>query len=55
MTFDFDTGKYAVYIWPAFAISVLVLGGLVADTLMRARKWRQETERLEAARKDKGA
>ena len=39
-----DAGKYAAYLWPAYGLSVLVLGGLVIDSLARARKWRRAAE-----------
>ncbi len=45
---DFDAGKYAIYIWPAFGATFLVLAGLTIDTLWRARHWRLEAERLQA-------
>jgi heme exporter protein D len=45
---DFDTGKYAVFIWPAFGISFVVLAAIIIDTLWRARHWRLEAERLQA-------
>jgi heme exporter protein D len=41
MSFDFDAGKYAPYVWSAYAVTALILGGLVADTLARARRWRR--------------
>ena len=41
---DFDAGKYAAYVWPAYAISALVLLALAGDTLMRARRWRRRAE-----------
>jgi heme exporter protein CcmD len=44
-------GKYAAYILPAYAASILVLGGLLVDTLLRARKWKREVERREADKK----
>lgn len=47
---DFDMSPYAGYVWPCFLISAAVLAGLVADTLIRARKWKREVERLEAER-----
>ncbi|MGZ8362746.1 MAG: heme exporter protein CcmD [Caulobacteraceae bacterium] len=50
MSFDFDMGKYAAFVWPAYALSAAVLAALVWTTLARARKWRREAERLE--RKD---
>ena len=44
-------GKYAVFILPAYGVTVLVLGGLLVDSLLRARKWRREAEAREAERK----
>ncbi|MDO9222607.1 MAG: heme exporter protein CcmD [Caulobacter sp.] len=41
---DFDTGKYAAYVWPSFAISALFLGAMIADSLARARRWKREVE-----------
>jgi heme exporter protein D len=46
--FDFDAGKYAVYVWPAFAITVVAFIWMIADSLASARRWRRETERLQA-------
>ncbi len=40
----FDAGKYAAYFWPAYGISVLVLGGLVMESLGAARRWRRRAE-----------
>jgi heme exporter protein D len=48
MSFDFDAGKYAVYLWPAFAISALAFAWMIADSLLGARRWRREAERLQA-------
>ena len=31
-------GGYAVYVWPAFAVTVLVLAWLVLDSLLRLRR-----------------
>ena len=42
-----DLGKYAVYVWPAYAITATVLLGMIWASLSRARRWRRETERLE--------
>jgi len=41
-----DMGKYAVFVWPVYAISAAVLTWMVADSLARARRWRREVERL---------
>lgn len=40
----FDAGEYAAYVWPAYGISALVIGWLIADSLLRARKWRKRAE-----------
>ncbi len=45
---DFNAGKYAIFVWPAYGFTVLVLGALIADTLLRARRWRREVEKREA-------
>ncbi len=45
---DFDMGKYAGFVWPAYAVTVLVLSAMVADSLRRARRWRREVGRLQA-------
>ncbi len=45
---DLDMGKYAGFVWPAYAVTAVVLGALIADTLRRARRWRREAERLQA-------
>lgn len=41
---DFDAGKYAAYVWPAFAITALAFGWMIADSLARARRWKREVE-----------
>jgi heme exporter protein D len=50
---NFELGKYAVYIVPAYLISAVVIAALVADTLLRARRWKREVERREALKADK--
>jgi heme exporter protein D len=42
-----SAGKYAAYIWPAYAASALGFGWMVIDTLIRARRWKRKAERLE--------
>ena len=39
--------KYALFIWPAYAVSALAFIWMVADTLLRARAWRRRAERLD--------
>lgn len=48
MSFDFDAGKYAAYLWPAFAISAAAFAWLIADSLAGARRWKRQAERLQA-------
>jgi heme exporter protein CcmD len=36
--FDFEFGLYAPYIWTAFALTGVVLGWMVVDTLLAARR-----------------
>ncbi|MBX3481029.1 MAG: heme exporter protein CcmD [Caulobacter sp.] len=38
---DLDAGIYAPYLWPAFAITGLVLGWMIVDSLLAARRARQ--------------
>jgi heme exporter protein D len=39
-------GDYAAYIWPAYALSALVLGGLAVASILHARRWKQRAEEL---------
>ena len=41
-----DMGKYALFVWPVYAISAAVLIWMLVDSLVRARRWRREVERL---------
>lgn len=50
-----DVGKYGPFIWPAYAITAAGFAWMVSSTLARARRWRREVERLEAARARKAA
>lgn len=43
-----DLGKYAVYVWPPYVISLAVIAWLAADSLLRSRRWKREVERREA-------
>jgi len=49
----FDVGRYGPFIWPAYAITAAGFAWMVSSTLARARRWRKEVERLEAARPKK--
>ena len=52
---NFDYGKYALFIWPAFALTGAALVWMVADTLLRARYWRRQAQMLEAKRQGQTA
>ena len=43
---DFDVGKYAAFIWPAYAITVLAFVVLIAGALNHSRRWKQRAEEL---------
>jgi heme exporter protein D len=42
-------GGYAAFVWPAFAVVILGMAGLLAQSLLARRKIRAELARLEAA------
>ena len=48
MHLDFDAGKYAVYLWPAFGITAIAFAWMIVDSLAQARRWKRELERLQA-------
>jgi heme exporter protein CcmD len=50
---NFELGKYAIYIVPAYAIVALVIAVMIADTLTRAGRWKREADKREAARASK--
>ena len=45
---NFDMGPYSVYIWPAYGVSALLLGGA---TLWSLLAWRKAKARLAALEK----
>lgn len=45
-------GKYALYIWPAYAVTALSFAWMVIDTLLRSRRWRRKAQALERAREE---
>ena len=45
---DLDMGRYAAFVWPAWGITVLVLGALIARTVAASRHWKRELAQLEA-------
>ena len=44
---DLDMSPYAAFVWPAWGISLLVLGAVVARAVSASRKWKAELKRLE--------
>jgi heme exporter protein CcmD len=52
---NFDLGKYAIYIAPAYIITAAVIAAMVAETLLRTRRWKREVERREALKAKKKA
>jgi heme exporter protein CcmD len=50
----FDLGPYSDFIWPAYAISSVALGGLTLWTLAAwQRAWRRLTDIEKTAREEK--
>ncbi|WP_426022409.1 heme exporter protein CcmD [Brevundimonas sp. PWP3-1b1] len=45
---DLDMTPYAAFVWPAWAVSALVLTALTARAVIASRKWKRELARLEA-------
>lgn len=43
---DFDVGKYAAFIWPAYAVTALTFVVLVGASLNHARRWKKRAEEL---------
>ena len=45
---NFDVSPYGAYIWPAYGLSVLVLGGMIAWTHVKWRAAKAKLALLEA-------
>lgn len=41
---DLDAGRYAAYVWPAFAVTVLVFAAMIGFSLNHARRWKRRFE-----------
>lgn len=52
--FDFDAGKYALYVWGAWGATGAAFLWMIADSCLRARLWRRRAERAEQARDAQG-
>lgn len=47
----FAMGGYAGFVWPAYGISALVLGGLVVSSIRGHARAREQVRQLESSRK----
>jgi heme exporter protein D len=47
-------GGYAQYVWPAYAVAVAVLGGLLWQSLATYRRRRRELDAIERVRPRRG-
>ena len=47
MMLDLDMGRYGAFVWPAWALSAIVLSILAARAVLAARRWSAELKRLE--------
>ena len=45
---DTDMSPYAAFVWPAWAISAVVLAGLAVRAVAASRRWSAELKRLDA-------
>jgi heme exporter protein D len=43
---DLDMGAYAAFVWPAWGISAVALALLVTRSIIAARRWKRELDRL---------
>ena len=48
---DFDTGKYALFIWPAYGVTLIAFLGMIVGSLGFSRRWRRRAEELAEAAK----
>ena len=52
--FDFDAGKYALFVWGAWGATGIIFAWMVADSSLRARLWRRRVDAAERARDSQG-
>ena len=43
---DVDAGKYALFVWPAYGLSALVILIMIVASLNHARRWKKRAEEL---------
>ena len=41
----FHVGRYAAFIWPTYILTAVALLWMVADSLIRAKLWKDRAER----------
>ncbi len=46
---DFDAGKYAAFVWPAYGLTALVFAVMIAGSLNHARRWKARCQAMDAA------
>ena len=51
---DFDAGKYAPFVWPAYGLTALVFAVLIGDSVGRARRWKRAVLTRERAAQASG-
>ena len=44
-------GGYAAYVWPAYGVAALILGGLTLVSVLEARLARRELDRLQGGQR----
>ena len=42
-----DMGEYAVFVWPAWGLSAVVLTGLVVRAALASRRWKKALDEAE--------
>lgn len=45
---DLDAGKYAAFVWPAYAITAVVFAAMIGLSLAQARRWRRRAEQAKS-------
>lgn len=40
--------KYDIYVWPAVAITALIVAWMIIDSFWRARRWKRRVDELQA-------
>jgi len=48
----FDMGGHAAFIWPAYLVAVIILGGILAQTVITMRRRERLADTLRKQRRD---